>query len=288
MDTLIVHTGGIGDFLLTCPTIEALAKDSRITLAGHVDRLALAVDGGLAQHADSLDSIDFHSLFAAPTEKLVAYLAPFDRIIVWMTDEDRTIERTLHELTTASVLVFPGLPPRDHAVHASEYYRLCLGFPKLPEFRLDIPNERMIHDVIIHPGSGSRDKNWPLERYQELADGLEKGGRTVTWCMGPAETERLRGTRLDNTLECDTLSELARSLAGSILYIGNDSGITHLAAAVGLSTIAVFGPTVPKIWAPRGTHVTVATGTPWPMVRDIVSLLHSVGAHKAVGLSKRD
>lgn len=272
MDTLIIHTGGIGDFILTCPTIQALAKESRITLAGYADRLALAVDGGLVQRAVSLDSIDFHSLFAAPSEKLVAYLAPFDRIIVWMSDDDQTIERTLEDFTSASVLVFPGLPPTDWKTHASEYYRQCLDLPGLPAFRLTIPNEHIVHDVIIHPGSGSRDKNWPLERFHELADALERGGRDVSWCVGPAEAAQPIGSRFHSILRCDTLSQLAKHLAGSTLYIGNDSGITHLAAAAGLSTIAIFGPTTPEIWAPLGANVSVAVGKPWPTVSEIISL----------------
>jgi heptosyltransferase III len=62
---------------------------------------------------------------------------------------------------------------------------------------------------------------------------------------------------LDRATRFENLFDLARWLAGAALYIGNDSGITHLAAAVGIPVIALFGPTSPDIWAPRGPNVTV-------------------------------
>ncbi|MFP6617318.1 MAG: glycosyltransferase family 9 protein [Candidatus Hydrogenedentota bacterium] len=273
MDTLIIHTGGIGDFILTCPAVQELTRESSITLAGYVDRLSLAVAGGLARNAVSLDSIDFHSLFAEPSEKLVAFLAPFDRIIVWMRDDDQTIEDTLAEITSASVLVFPGLPPSNWSRHASKYYQQCLGLGELSAFRLASPIEPVVHDVIIHPGSGSRDKNWPLEQYEELADTLEKDGRRVTWCLGPAEEEKGATILPGETLRCETLVELIRHLAGASQYLGNDSGVTHLAAALGVRTVAVFGVTDPGVWAPHGDHVSVAGGSSWPEIVDVLERL---------------
>jgi ADP-heptose:LPS heptosyltransferase len=67
----------------------------------------------------------------------------------------------------------------------------------------------------------------------------------------------------------DDLYELACWLAGASLYVGNDSGITHLAAAAGAPVVALFGPTDPAVWAPRGPRVrVVATGRPGePMER---------------------
>jgi heptosyltransferase-3 len=72
----------------------------------------------------------------------------------------------------------------------------------------------------------------------------------VEWTAGPDET-------LDRATRFENLFDLARWLAGAALYIGNDSGITHLAAAVGIPVIALFGPASPDIWAPRGPNVTV-------------------------------
>jgi ADP-heptose:LPS heptosyltransferase len=109
--------------------------------------------------------------------------------------------------------------------------------------------------AVIHPFSGSPRKNWPLERYQQLARSLAER-LPVRWCAGPTEL-------LAEAVHIDDLYELACWLAGARLYIGNDSGITHLAAAVGTPVVALFGPSDPAIWAPRGPRVhIVATQTP--------------------------
>jgi heptosyltransferase-3 len=73
----------------------------------------------------------------------------------------------------------------------------------------------------------------------------------VHWCAGEDDPPLNGAVRIDN------LYELACWLARGRLYIGNDSGITHLAAAAGTPVLAIFGPTDPEIWAPRGPHVRV-------------------------------
>ena len=78
---------------------------------------------------------------------------------------------------------------------------------------------------------------------------LEHLGR-VQWCRGPEET-------LDHAFCVENLYELGTWLATAAVYVGNDSGISHLAAAVGTPVITLFGPTDPAIWAPRGVRVTV-------------------------------
>jgi heptosyltransferase III len=110
--------------------------------------------------------------------------------------------------------------------------------------------------AVIHPFSGSSKKCWPLERYKELANRL---GMPVRWCAGPEET-------LADAVRIGDLYDLAGWLATARVYIGNDSGITHLAAAVGTPVVALFGPTDPRIWAPRGRDVSVIAK---PVIEDI-------------------
>ena len=100
--------------------------------------------------------------------------------------------------------------------------------------------------TVIHPFSGSAQKNWPLENFREVA--LRLGD--VQWLAGPEEA-------LDGSTHFDSIVDLAKLIAGAKRYIGNDSGITHLAAAVGAPVIAIFGPTDPRVWAPRGENVRV-------------------------------
>lgn len=73
------------------------------------------------------------------------------------------------------------------------------------------------------------------------------------------------------------LVELSRHLAAARLYLGNDSGVSHLAAAVGCPTVAVFGPTEPRVWAPRGARVKVLKGDPWPHVAPVMDAVRLLG-----------
>ena len=93
MAALVVHTGGIGDFILCCPTIKAMAEGGHVELLGNTERLALAVKGGLANAAHGLDNVEFQSLFTEPSKVLCNFLSRFDRVVVWMTDEDGKLDR---------------------------------------------------------------------------------------------------------------------------------------------------------------------------------------------------
>lgn len=270
--TLIVHTGGIGDFLLALPAIEELAKGTPVELAGYRDRLELAVAGGIAAAAHSLDAIEFHSVFDEPSSRLREFLSRFDRVIVWMRDPDHTIQHGLERCEVPRVDVFPGLPDSDWSRHASEYYAECLRVTPDPEFRLNVSPQHPPLDAVIHPGSGSPSKNWPMPRFAALASSLAAAGRTVTWCIGPAEAERAHTTEPPGaTLICESLVDLAQRLITTKLYFGNDSGITHLAAILGVPTVAIFGPTNPAVWAPRGSHAHVVKGNPWPTLEEVAS-----------------
>jgi ADP-heptose:LPS heptosyltransferase len=139
-------------------------------------------------------------------------------------------------------------------MHATDFYLVqvsalteCHADP-IPRIPCDVARGKF---AVIHPFSGSPRKNWPLEKFRRLARGLERT-MPVRWCAGP-EDPPLEGAR-----RFDDLYQLACWLAEASLYIGSDSGITHLAAAVGTPVLAIFGPTDPAVWAPRGPHVRVA------------------------------
>ena len=101
--------------------------------------------------------------------------------------------------------------------------------------------------MVIHPFASSPAKRWPLEAFRQVAGALPC---PVKWLAGPEET-------LEGAERIDDLYELACWIARARLYIGNDSGISHLAAAVGTPSLAIFLSTDPRIWAPRGQHVRV-------------------------------
>lgn len=121
--------------------------------------------------------------------------------------------------------------------------------------------------IAIQPGSGSRLKNWPLDHFMGLGQAiLETGAAAPLFICGECEdkmiprlAQEFGRNRVVSGLD---LVELAILLAGCVAYVGNDSGITQLAAALGVSTVAIFGPTNPATWGPRGPHVRIIAADP--------------------------
>jgi ADP-heptose:LPS heptosyltransferase len=134
--------------------------------------------------------------------------------------------------------------------------------------RKGLTEEERTNAILLHPGSGSKKKVWPVERFVELFHYLQKHTESrVFVILGPAEgTETQKafegiqwdlGSRAPVLLKGLSLLGLASVMEGCRLYIGNDSGITHMAAALDIPTLAIFGPTDPVLWAPRGKKVGV-------------------------------
>ncbi len=136
-------------------------------------------------------------------------------------------------------------------------------FPALPIApegvpRIGVPAAQREDFAVIHPFSGSLRKNWPMGCYRELASRL---GVPVKWCCGPEE-------HLENAVRIRNLYELACWLSTARLYVGNDSGITHLAAAVGTPLVAIFMSTDAEVWAPRGAKVELLQN---PSIEDVLA-----------------
>ncbi len=117
--------------------------------------------------------------------------------------------------------------------------------------------------VVIHPGSGGPKKCWHLENFVSVAQGLRTEGFEVVFLLGPAEMERLRPAeeaRLYGAARCIghlSLAQVVGLLSCADAFIGNDSGVGHLAAGMGLRTYILFGPTDPALYRPIGPAVTL-------------------------------
>jgi hypothetical protein len=139
--------------------------------------------------------------------------------------------------------------PNAHGVPAIDYFMRQVGGPDGAIPRIEVPRDDRGF-VAIHPYSGSQKKNWPF--FADLIAGLD---RPVQVCAGPEQS-------WPGAVRFDDLYELAKWIATATLYIGNDSGITHLAAAAGVPVIAIFQASDPAIWAPRGRSATVTLWQP--------------------------
>ena len=114
--------------------------------------------------------------------------------------------------------------------------------------------------VALHPGSGSPAKTWPVDRFRALQQRLAPGHATLV-VLGPAEAGLAAAFASDCVVaQALPLRVLGAVLAHAGLFVGNDSGVSHLAAAWGAPTLALFGPTDPRTLAPEGAHVRTLRG----------------------------
>jgi len=260
---LLARTGALGDVLLMRTALWWLrAGGHAVTLLAPARTASLLV-GAHASQADVLldaDSPSAARLFGGelPPE-WAEHLGTCAAAVVYSRSA---------ELAAALSAAIPDVrwhAPQPAGRHAADW--LCqplAGLAEAPASSVpDLPvtppspvSGRSRDFVAIHPGSGSPGKNWSTERFAEVARGLEPD-LTCVWVRGPAEAGLGPAPAGATELAGAALPALAAKLAAARLYLGNDSGSSHLAAAVGTPTLALFGPTDPALWAPRGRRVRV-------------------------------
>jgi heptosyltransferase-2 len=278
---LVIRGGAIGDFVLTLPAIKLLR--GRFP-AAHIELLANEHIAVLAEnrfYADSIRSIESGSLarFFAPDTTLpsdwAGYFASFDLTISYLFDPEGIFEGNLKRAGAKSFIAGPSkLDASEHAALQLARPLATLGlylsdpaaqlFPSDADrmFAASFWGNRKSNTIALHPGSGSETKNWPIENWKRLGDFLLSAGRNLLVISGEADEERARS--LESAWSGKSvqfaknlpLPQLAGLLEGSF-FIGHDSGISHIAAAVSARCLLLFGRTDPAIWAPANENVTV-------------------------------
>jgi heptosyltransferase-3 len=246
---LLIRPGAIGDFIVSLPAMECLRCDYLEVWAA-ASNVPLA---RFAHHARSIASTGLDLLeLAEPNPRLLDTLCGFDSIVSWYGAKRPEFRDRMAALGLP-FRFFPALPQAGASTHAVDFYleqvRTIADCPSDGVPRIACPFISGDY-AVIHPFSGSRKKCWPLERFQEVARRLA-ARMPVAWCAGPEDD-------LPSAIRFPDLYELACWLRSARIYIGNDSGPTHLAAAVGTPVVALFGASDPAVWAPRGQHVTLA------------------------------
>jgi len=243
---LIIRPGAIGDFILSLPAMQWLTSGyTEVWAASGNLTLARFAAHTRAIAATGLDLLGLPEV--APPAHLLEALGGFDSIISWY-GSNRPEFRSAVESLRLPFRFLPAAPPPGAREHAADFFLRRAGGEGEAVPRLDC-QQGSGDFIAIHPFSGSAKKNWPLERYVELSRRLALPVRWFTGPDGPA----IEGVRPEPPI--GDLYALACRLAGARLYIGNDSGITHLAAAAGAPVLALFGPTDPAVWSPRGPQV---------------------------------
>ncbi len=277
---LVIRGGAIGDFILTLPAIRLLRENipqAHVEILGYPSIIALATAAGLADSIRQLEHSSMAKLFVpnvALDEALMSYFRSFNLVVSYLYDPDGYFRGNMERIGVKTFLEASHRVEAEQG-HAAE--QLARPLEKLAMF-LDDPAPRLLFEpdtanppaksvVVLHPGSGSLKKNWPVERWIQAARKLHQfhSHHQLAVVTGEAELERgitaqmREGLQGMDFLHWDQLplTELARRLSASHAFVGHDSGISHLAAACGLPCLLFFGPTDPATWAPRNHAVEV-------------------------------
>lgn len=272
---LVIRGGAIGDFILTLPAISALRRqfpEAFLEVLGYPHIIQLALAGGLVDRAQSIEARALAGFFArngALAEDLVDYFSEFDLIVSYLYDPDQIFQTNVGRCSPAQFIVGPHRASEQADLPAAKVYlkpleRLAI-FDADPVPRLSLPPQpSTLNQLGLHPGSGSERKNWPEAQWADLLQHLAQATEfDLLLVGGEAEGERLQRlaaalppvrTRVAQSLP---LPELAGRLQGCAAFIGHDSGISHLAAALGLPGLVLWGDSAEKIWRPPSRKMNV-------------------------------
>ena len=283
---LIIRGGAIGDFILTLPVFSAIQANlpgNEVEVLGYPRIAELAVVGGLANRVESIESRGVAEFFARNgrlNEYYADYFSEFDLIVSFLFDPDGIFEANIGRCSPGRYIAGPHRPSEDEAIHATSCFLKPLeqlaifdtdADPKLeiaktnngPASRL---KTRMSEGrwLAIHPGSGSERKNWPESHWKILIRQLIRETDANLLIIG-GEAEEKRLDRLEYKLPEDRvalaknlpLSEVAQLLRLSTGFLGHDSGISHLAAAVNCPGILLWGETSMEVWRPQNLCIEV-------------------------------
>ena len=284
---LLIQPGALGDSLLSLAVADQLLRAHSalaVEMLGHLDYIRLFPNRSPVTAVSDIDIAPLHLLFAEPPGELplafADYLRRFSAVVTWLGQADGPFCRNLSTVIDGPVLFVDRGPPAEYPHHVVHYwlsqlfdvppsadcwtYQLRLSrqdistanrqLVKLLDFSLDQTNY-----LVFHPGAGALQKCWPIECFVQIAQLITKSTDSrIVYLLGPAEQERFSPSSLDllrtagQVLLSPDITVSAGLISRSCAFLGHDSGPTHLAAALGVPTLAIFGPTNPTHWRPLG------------------------------------
>jgi heptosyltransferase-2 len=272
---LVIRGGAIGDFILTLPAIAALRRQfpqAHLEVLGYPHIAQLALASGLVDRVQPIEARGLAGFFARNgvlEPSLMDYFSEFDLIVSYLFDPDEIFKTNVGRSLHGQFIAGPHRPDDTAGIHATRVYlkpleRLAI-FDADPVPRLSLNSQpSTLNQLALHPGSGSEKKNWPETKWAAL---IQQIMTTTGWNLllvgGEAEGERLQ--RLKATLlsaRCSVaqslpLAELAQRIQSAAAFVGHDSGITHLAAAVGVPCVVLWADTLEEVWRPQGEQLVV-------------------------------
>jgi heptosyltransferase III len=281
---LVIRGGAIGDFILTLPALKAL-RDARpqvhIEILGYKHIAVLAENRFYAQAVHSIEYGPLARFFARNSElpaELADYFANFDLIVSYLYDPDQIFETNLRRCGVENLIRGPAriVENAHHAARqlARPIEQLGINVVDLSErIFLSTEDREFAHEflapmpqpiIAIHPGSGSNQKNWPLENWIGLFSPDNHFADLARLLVISGEADQAQTKQLEHEWKNRDvhfaknlpLPRLAAVLENA-MFVGHDSGISHLAAAAGANCVLLFGPTSPDVWAPKNDNVRV-------------------------------
>jgi heptosyltransferase-3 len=272
---LVVRGGNLGEFILTCPVFAALRAqfpDTNIEVLGYPRFAELAKSAGLIDEVRSIETRAAAGFFAgnAPLDPdLSNYFAKFSLIFSYLYDPDGFFQMNVCKVSPAQFIQGRARPDEGETLHASDTFlkpleRLAI-FDADPAPRLSLPHGAPPQlTIAIHPNPETGPRAWPEAKWRNLVLAItSKTVCRVVLIGDEAQTPTLQRMIADlpanraAILSAAALPELAQQLVACQVFVGHDSGISHLAAALGVRSLLVWGNSNPTIWKPRGDHVMV-------------------------------
>lgn len=267
---LLMRGGAVGDFILTLPALRLLREElpgNRVEILGYPSVARLALHWGLADDVRPLEHGGLARFFvpgASLPEDWSRYFASFDVVISHLYDPDGFLAANLRRAGVQTLLQGPHRPEPGAGPAALQLAApleaLALHLDRTAAARpfARWSSESAAGPVAIHPGSGGTAKNWPLPRWVELVTEISGAGRQIVVLSGEAEdawigsflSELRAGGVALRSLHQEPLTAVVEALGGCAAFVGHDSGLSHLAAATGMPSLILFGPTDPEVWAP--------------------------------------
>jgi len=301
---LVIRGGAIGDFILTLPVLAALRQQfpsAHLEVLGYPHIAQLALAGGLVDRVQPIEARPLATFFARNgelSEDQRDYFSEFNIIVSYLYDPDDIFHENVARCSPAQFIAAPHRPDEREGTHAAQVFlnpltRLAIfDADPVPRLKLAAGQTDGKADLTggpilaLHPGSGSERKNWPEANWAELLSRVvaETDAR-ILLVGGEAEGERLH--RLAAGLpsarcaiaQSLPLVELAARLSSCVGFAGHDSGITHLASALGLPCVVLWAETNEELWRPTGERITIlrsASGIGGITVQQVYSTIDSL------------
>jgi len=275
---LVVFPGALGDFVCFLPALAALQRRTRgaVTVVCQRSLLDLARIAGVAEALPLEGIISAWLFMEEPPPAAHGFFSQFSAVEAFTGSNDLNLRMNLARWGFSVPHPFRS----NDRVHAAVHWLRELGEPsdRVVESRISPPDDWTSHrphggaigmnndrSLVVHPGSGGQAKRWSRSGFRAVCNRWAQRFEQPLLLLGPAEGGEVEEWRSPNmrVVYCDTLRELVARLAGARAYLGNDSGVTHLAAALGLRGVALFGPSDEHRWRPLGEAISVLRLEPW-------------------------